>query len=123
MTVGSIRHRSDPITEPFPPGTRVSIVRNGASVKGTIANVPLADCRFVDTAAIDTSAAADDSTTNYVVSLDDGTITECAFMELAPKDSPSVTVSSAPSNDPFDCTRNSKITIDHKGQLRFSSKV
>ena len=38
---GPLRNRTDPVAEPFPPGTRVLVDVKGTAKKGTIQNVPL----------------------------------------------------------------------------------
>jgi hypothetical protein len=38
---GPLRNHSDPVPEPFPPGTRVQVYKNDVKIKGTIQNIPL----------------------------------------------------------------------------------
>eukprot|EP00956_Cyclotella_meneghiniana_P038057 scaffold148302_cov51-Cyclotella_meneghiniana.AAC.2 len=120
LTCGLIRNRSDPSPEPFPPGTRVTITRNNAPQKGTIANVPLP---YVPSLVTNTpSDTPDDQSTQYVVALDNGTTTEVDFTELteqlphSPTDKTSSSTASSPfASLPYILQRNAKITIDHKG--------
>jgi hypothetical protein len=122
LTCGLIRNRSDPSPEPFPPGTRVTIIRNETSVKGTVANVPLPILASINTAAVDVDPEQEQAQ-KYVINLDDGTTTECEFSELAPQiNSPSDSFSSTTQSDPFQTLphifrQNSKITIDHNGSF------
>ncbi|KAL7525881.1 hypothetical protein ACHAXR_001202, partial [Thalassiosira sp. AJA248-18] len=41
LTCGLLRNKTDPVPEPFPPGTRVTIDVQGVPTRGTIHNVPL----------------------------------------------------------------------------------
>jgi hypothetical protein len=50
---GPIRNKSDPVPEPFPPGTPVSITHQNEQVKGTISNVPLPFLSLNDTATVE----------------------------------------------------------------------
>eukprot|EP00956_Cyclotella_meneghiniana_P020999 scaffold37679_cov76-Cyclotella_meneghiniana.AAC.13 len=121
LTCGLVRNRTDPTPEPFPPGTRVTLTRNGSPLKGTVANVPLPYMPSIVTNSTDASSP-DDQSTQYVIQLDDGTTQEVEFSELAPllQNLPSETVSSDTSSSPFASLpyilqRNAKITIDHQG--------
>ena len=47
------RNRTDPVSEPFPPGTRVNLNVNGTMARGTIQNIPLPTSPLLNTAAVD----------------------------------------------------------------------
>jgi len=40
LTCGVFRNRTDPVPEPFPPGSQVTITRNNQPTRGTILNIP-----------------------------------------------------------------------------------
>lgn len=114
LTCGLLRYKTDPVPEPFPPGTRVDITHNDAKVKGTIQNIPLPTSpAFVSTrdsshasspAQTQDSAQApspaqtnDDPPPLYVVALDDGTTIERTYEDLIKDSLPTV---SSPSTTP-----------------------
>jgi hypothetical protein len=131
---GRYHHRTDPLPEPFPPGTRVVLSRNGKDMKGTVSNIPILSHPLLHTAASpapseDTPADVD---SKYVIQLDDGTTTECDFSELAPPEQTQLTSPSPMAPDPqsslptwlrHDC----KVTMDargafHKGYIEYSKE-
>ncbi|KAL7459292.1 hypothetical protein ACHAWC_010958 [Mediolabrus comicus] len=123
LTCGRLRHNTDPTPEPFPPGTRVTITRDGVPSKGTIQNVPLFNTSIVSSSSSDDSSTSESSSpsTSYVVHLDDGTSAEVTYEDLI---SSMPEHSSTPAVDPpttaFDglpsfLQQDSKITIDHNG--------
>eukprot|EP00804_Cyclotella_cryptica_P030485 CCRYP_008549-RA/>CCRYP_008549-RA protein AED:0.36 eAED:0.17 QI:0/0/0/0.8/1/1/5/0/922 len=81
LACGLLRNNTDPTPEPFPPGTRVTLVRNDTQIKGTISNVPTPPTStLIRTAAhptvpSPTSISSPDSSL-YTVLLDNGTTTE-----------------------------------------------
>jgi hypothetical protein len=75
---GRYSNRTDPIPEPFPPGTRIQLMRDGKPLKGTIANVPIVSHPLLNTAAApaaddDAVSPNSDDNSTYVVNMDDGT--------------------------------------------------
>ncbi|KAL7523063.1 hypothetical protein ACHAWF_000973, partial [Thalassiosira exigua] len=130
LTCGLLRNRTDPVPEPFPPGTRVLLqnVEGGAddTAKGTIQSVPLLTSSLVATSADDGT-----SPTSYVVHMDDGTTREVDYADLLGRASADG-VPSPPTSDPFKSLphflqRGSKLTMDfdgafHKGYLEHSSE-
>ena len=123
LTCGLMRNRSDPIAEPFPPGTRVTIPRDGSPVKGTIQKIPLITSDIISTAANDST---DDSSANkYVILLDDNTTVETSFEDLLKVSSPAAdsTDSTSPAPDdpflglPHILKNNAKLTMDYQGSF------
>lgn len=96
LTCGLLRYRSQPIHEPFPPGTRVSIQQQDALVRGTIQNVPLPFTPNVASAETLNSPPPEDQSTTYTIRLDDGTTIQQGFEDLinAGRDKDSTPVSS-----------------------------
>jgi hypothetical protein len=123
LTCGLLQHKTDPVPEPFPPGTRISITQDGKVLKGTISNVPLPFFSTATPTSLDDTNSTDgQSMTTYVVQLNNGTTIECDFSTLAPQTANlhSDQLTSPASADPFDSMPyilkcNSKITIDHQG--------
>ena len=120
LTCGLMRNNNDPVPEPFPPGTRVTLSINDAPVRGTIQNIPMIGPTLVTSAANPSPTALPPP--HYVVSLDDGTTAERSFEDLIAigRDSDTPADSAAPTADPFATLphifqRNSKVTFDHKG--------
>jgi len=70
LTCGLLRYRTDPINEPFPPGTRVTIDKSGSPVRGTIQNVPLPFSPAVSSDASTTDSHVDDVSITYTILLD-----------------------------------------------------
>ncbi|KAL7538082.1 hypothetical protein ACHAWF_005990, partial [Thalassiosira exigua] len=113
LTCGLMRKRTDPVPEPFPPGTRVNIKRDDDDVRGTIQRVPLLTSPLVSTAASGPS-----SSRNYVVHLDDGTTIDQSFEEIValtpPREGPTFDVPDPFSSLPHFLQRHSKLTMDHQ---------
>ena len=114
LTCGLLRNRTDPTTEPYPPGMRVLILTtpDATPVKGTIQNVPLPS-----------NESTLDSTTTYTVLLDDGTTQDVQFHQLQdpsekptslPTD-PTTYTNTRISGLPHDLQPNCKVTMDHNG--------
>jgi hypothetical protein len=80
---GPLRNRTDPVPEPFLPGTRVEIDVNGDKCKGTIQNVPLPFSNIGATTVITSSPPSpDDIKTTYTVHLDSGKTVEVLYEDL-----------------------------------------
>ncbi|KAL7546380.1 hypothetical protein ACHAWF_009719, partial [Thalassiosira exigua] len=79
LTYGLLRNRTDPVPEPFPPGTRVMITKDGdTSARGTIQRIPMPSSPLVGP----TDATPSDRPYAYVVLLNDGTTVERTFEDL-----------------------------------------
>ena len=127
-----MHNRDDLVLELFPPGTRVTLSINDTPARGTVRNIPMVGSPLIQSAASPPSTAA--PTLNYVISLDNGTTTECSFEDLIAvgRDSNALTDSAPPTANPFATLpqifqRNSKVTFDHngafhKGFLQHSNK-
>ena len=78
---GPLRNNTDPVPEPFPPGTRVNVKQNNVLVRGTVQNIPIP---FTDVNLPDSSPDddADSPSPLYTVQLDDGTLVELKYEEL-----------------------------------------
>jgi hypothetical protein len=136
MTCGLLCHNTNPVPEPFPPGTRITLNRNDRTVHGTIAHIPAPSVSPIIASAVDSPQSSDnagglppDSTATYIIHLDDGTTTECDFAELAPIDTTQLTSSSNEVPNPFKSLpawlqQDSKVTMDccgayHKVYLHY----
>eukprot|EP00984_Skeletonema_dohrnii_P029429 scaffold20035_cov83-Skeletonema_dohrnii-CCMP3373.AAC.2 len=53
LTCGTVHYATDPVPEPFPPGTRVTIEKDGVPVKGTVQNVPMVTSPLVSSSTDD----------------------------------------------------------------------
>ena len=121
LTCGSYRDRTDPVPEPFPPGTRVSIERDGMPTRrGTVQIVPAIWSSTISSSANNDEGAPDDEA-RYTILIDDGTQENVPFIDLA-KPASTTASPSPPGNDPFSSLphflqRGSKITLDHEGQF------
>ena len=123
LTCRSYRDRTDPIPEPFPPGTRVSIeAQDKPSRRGTVQQVPNPWSSSISSVNDNDELAVDDNM-RYTVLFDDGTSENIPFVNLA---QPSSTTSPplSPTNDPFQfqglshfLKRGDKVTLDHNGQF------
>jgi hypothetical protein len=116
---GPLRNRTDPVTEPFPPGTRVFITKDDTKLKGTIQNVPI-PFSHIGTATFVTSSDPDsDTKTTYTVLLDDGTTAEVPFEALVDPIDRSIPQGTSLANVydglPAFFSEGSKVTIDHNG--------
>ena len=114
LTCGLLRHNTDPVPEPFPPGTRVTIQQESQPVRGTIANVPITTSPIVQPSTADSEISS-----VYVIHLDNGTTIEMSYEDLVALDAPSAPQLSpnAPTFDglPAFLQQDSKITLDHNG--------
>jgi hypothetical protein len=127
MTCSLLRHNTDPVPEPFPPGTRITLNQNDKTVHGTIAHVPAPSVSPIIASAVDSTHSSDsadglppDSTATYIVHLDDGTTTECDFAKLVPSDTTQLTSSSTGVPNTFkslpsSLQQDSKVTLDCRG--------
>ncbi|KAL7549847.1 hypothetical protein ACHAWF_013106, partial [Thalassiosira exigua] len=117
LTCGLFRNRTDPVPEPFPPGTRVNVKRDEAVVRGTIQRVPIFASPLVQTAA----SQDDASPSSYAILLDDGTTVERSFEDLtssSPADRPpSETAPNPFASLPHFLQLNAKLTMDHEGSF------
>ena len=83
LTCGLYQDRTDPIPEPFPPGTRVSInSHDKPSGRGTIQLVPTPWSSSISSANNDEGLAVDDDM-RYTVLFDDGVSENIPFANLA----------------------------------------
>eukprot|EP00804_Cyclotella_cryptica_P022088 CCRYP_011573-RA/>CCRYP_011573-RA protein AED:0.27 eAED:0.27 QI:0/-1/0/1/-1/1/1/0/654 len=134
LSCGLPRNNTDPTPEPFPPGTRVTLLRNNDFIRGTIANVPSPPpSTILRTAAHSNSPSSTsslpDTSPLYTVLLDNGKTTECDFAELAPSEQQQLTSTSYDQPNPFRSLpswlqQDSKVTLDcrgafHKGYLHY----
>jgi hypothetical protein len=131
---GRYSNRTDPIPEPFPPGTRVQLLRDNVPKKGTIANIPLVTHPLLNTASSpissDGASTSPPNESTYVVHMDDGTTLEVDFAELAPPEhqqilSPSDALPDPQQSLPVWLRHDSKVTMDargayHKGYIDYS---
>ena len=132
LTCGLLRYRTDPINEPFPPGTRVTIEKSGSLVRGTIQNVPLPFSSILTSPKSDSTSTPDDLPVNYTILLDDSSAIESSFEDLTKAgkaDAPPTpaTVESSLEGIPRCLHPGSKITMDHngtfhKGYIHFTPK-
>ena len=80
LTCGLLRYRTDPIHEPFPPGTRVTVTHDSSPTRGTVQNVPLPF-----TPNLSTSPTPDDpQSVTYTIHLDNGSIIDASFEDISP---------------------------------------
>eukprot|EP00804_Cyclotella_cryptica_P016077 CCRYP_004202-RA/>CCRYP_004202-RA protein AED:0.18 eAED:-0.12 QI:0/0/0/1/0.5/0.33/3/0/1917 len=134
LACGLLRNSTDPIPEPFPPGTRVTLIRDNAPIKGTITNIPTpSTSSLLQTAALTCDSSTPDSSSlspsRYTILLDNGTTTECEFEELAPSEQKQLNSPSSSFPNPFRSLpswlqQDSKVTLDcngafHKGYLHY----
>jgi hypothetical protein len=119
---GPLRNNSDPVPEPFPPGTRVQLYKDDVKIKGTIQNIPLPFAHVGTASDVVTSEEDPESPKNtYTVLLDDGTTTELLFEDLinpivSPSEAPSPTLN--PFNGlPYFLSNGSKVTLYHNGSF------
>jgi hypothetical protein len=116
---GPLRNRTDPITEPFPPGTRISLTVNDHQVRGTIQNVPMPSTNLIPSANTVLPGEDGDHPNIYTILLDDGTTVERKFEDLLdPTDSspPSATDVVNPfAGLPSFLHEGQKVTVDHNG--------
>jgi hypothetical protein len=117
---GPLLNDSDPVPEPFPPGTRVNLFVNDEKVRGTIQNIPLP---FAHVGTASNMVNSDDDITSpkntYTVLLDNGTTTEVFFEDLINPDTPQQPSASDVANAfdglPYFLSNGSKVTLDHNG--------
>ncbi|KAL7525486.1 hypothetical protein ACHAWF_001390, partial [Thalassiosira exigua] len=95
LTCGLFRNRTDPVPEPFPPGTRVNVKQDEEVVRAPL----------VQTAA----SPSDASPSSYAILLDDGTTVERSFEDL--------TSSSPADSPPSESTPNPFASLPHFLQL------
>ena len=89
LTCGLYRNRTDPVSEPFPPGTRITLASSGESKRGTIKNIPLLLSDLVSTAANtsqEVNLSSITSSNKYTIQFDDGTTAEATFEDLVKVD-------------------------------------
>ena len=129
LTCGLLRNKTDPIHEPFPPGTRVSIQNIDTPARGTIKNIPIPVSPILRNAASpSTEALEDDSITSdeqksppYVILLDSGTKVERSYDNLIKDSRDDTSPPKSPSNAatlegiPHFLRHDSKVMMDHKG--------
>ena len=117
LTCGLLRNKTDPTTEPFPPGTRVTTTQGDTSIRGTIQNVPFDESIVLSSASSPTSKPF-----AYTILLDDGTTIDSTFEDLVkvgstdqpPTDSSDISIFDGL---PYFLHNNSKITMDHNGSF------
>jgi hypothetical protein len=118
---GPLRNRTDPIAEPFPPGTRVFLSKGNDKIKGTIQNVPIPLSPIMDSTVV-SSADGSSTQTTYTILLDDGTTVECQFKDLIDKVDAQPVATEGHTNPfaglPAFLSDGSKVTIDHNGAFQ-----
>ena len=126
---GLLRNKTDPIQEPFPPGTRVSIQHNDTPARGTIKNIPIPVFPILTTAASpsiehlehDSMTSYEKKSPPYVILLDSGTTVTRSYDELIKDSIDDTSPPKSPSNAaalegiPHFPRHDSKVTIYHKG--------
>ena len=129
LTCGLIRNKTDPINEPFPPGTRVSIQNDNAPDRGTINNIPIpVSPILIYVASPSTEHSYKDSISSdtkysppYFILLEYGTTVEKSYDELIQDCWDDTSPSKSPIND-IDLEvilhflrHDYKLTMYHKG--------
>eukprot|EP00956_Cyclotella_meneghiniana_P030923 scaffold79637_cov24-Cyclotella_meneghiniana.AAC.1 len=135
LVCGLRSNNTDPAPEPFPPGTRVNVLINGESKRGTIQNIPLPPSPALDASAIITPSGdiETEATSVYTVLLDDNTTHELTYQDLLSPcpDLPAVDPAAAStvwSGIPSRYLhQDAKITLEHdgtyhKGYLNYSQE-
>ena len=131
FTYGLLRNKTNPIHEPLPPGTRVSIKHDNVLASGTIKNTPIIVSSILKCVASPSTEQSDNGTTStepqesppYVILLDSGITVENSydnFIQAGQDDaSPSKSTrnSAALEGIPHFLCHDSKIMMDHKGAL------
>ena len=131
LTCRLILNKTDPIHEPFPPGTRVSAQNNGSLVWGNINNTPLPVSLILQSAASPSSNASDDTSISsdtsdpapYAIIMDSGVTVEQTYGDLIKvghdDDSTSKPPSVATSLEgiPHLLQKRSKVRMDYKGEF------
>ena len=113
---GPLRNQSDPVPEPFPPGTRVNINHDNGIVRGTVRqNVPIPFAEIGLPA--DPSGVTSTTTHLYTIHLDTGATVEVTFEDLVP---PTTSSPVEPTDNAFDglphfLSQDAKVTLDHNG--------
>ena len=69
LTCGLLCYCTDPINEPFPPGTRVTIEQAGKPCRGTILNIPLPLTPNVKSAETNSDSSSDLVSATYTILL------------------------------------------------------
>jgi len=120
LTCGLLRYRTDPINEPFPPGTQVSIDHKGSIARGTIQNVPLPFSPNVQSAESPPNSPSIDISIQYTIQLDDGTTIESSFEDLTKAGKSTSAPTPLPADSllegiPHCLHPHSKVTMDHNG--------
>ncbi len=73
LTCGLYQNKTDPVLEPFPPGTRVSLGVGPDISRGTVRNIPIPTTPIINTAVVDPHE------NSYTIAMDDGTTRDVAF--------------------------------------------
>ena len=124
LTCGRYRYNEQPMPEPFPPGTRVSVPQGETKERGTIQNVPLPFSTLMSSASnpdnTSSITSADEQSTEYTVLLDNGTTTTISFEDLTSdshreSSSDSPPIPNSHSNLPHFLQSGCKVTMDHDG--------
>jgi hypothetical protein len=116
---GPLRNRTDPVTEPFPPGTRLTITVDDKPVRGTVQNVPLPFPTLIPSSQVVSPDGDGDHPNIYTILLDNGSTVERKFEDLLDPTEPSAPTASD-ITDPFACmphflSEGQKVTVDHNG--------
>ena len=118
LTCGLLRNKTDPVAEPFPPGSRVFIPSDGDGDprRGTVQRIPLP---YVALSSTDTATS---DHPKYAVHLDDGTTVEATYEQLVlgtvssdPPESKTVPTTIDSDGMPHFLRPDSKVTLDHNG--------
>ena len=125
LTCGLLRNRTDPVPEPFPPGTRVSLTIDGKVVQGTINNIPLSSVSGIESVVTPpiTMPDPEDLPAMYTVLLDDGTTKDLTYEDLIlddrtksnPESSTDQAVPNPAAGLPALFRPGSKVTMDYNG--------
>ena len=90
IILGLYRNKRDPIPKPFPPGTRIPLLRDGDTQSATVKHLPL----------IPSDGSTPPADPPYLLRFGDVTATERKYKDLSKSMHPSVTASStAPQDD------------------------
>ena len=118
---GLLRNNTDPVPEPFPPGTRVNVQHNDKLVRGTVQNVPLPISPLVTGATVAPADAPTDEPpkATYTIHLDSNDTIEVFFEDLTTpqheQSAADAALQNAFSGLPAFLSNNAKVTMDHNG--------
>eukprot|EP00956_Cyclotella_meneghiniana_P014787 scaffold22287_cov36-Cyclotella_meneghiniana.AAC.2 len=136
LVCGLQSNNTDPSTEPFPPGTRVNVLINGETERGTIQQVPMPLPPILEPNAQIQPQGGEESNvnTNYTVLLDNNTTVQLTFADLLSPSSDTPPVDPAAPSTVWQgipsryLHQDAKITYEHdgtyhKGYLSYSEQT